>query len=66
MSALGYKQTSSRPKLKSAIPPKADVAEDSPQSPVLSSRPGESHPQALLEPCVNLSAHTAPDVRPFP
>ena len=24
-----------------------------------SSRPGESHPEALTEPCVNLSAHTA-------
>ncbi len=33
---------------------------------LLSSRPGESHPQALLEPCVNLSTHTAPDVRPLP
>jgi len=29
------------------------------------SRPGESHPQALLEPCLNLSVHTAPDVRPL-
>ena len=32
----------------------------------VSSRPGDSHPQALPEPYVNLSAHTAPDVRPFP
>ena len=24
-----------------------------------SSRPGESHPEALTEPCVNLSTHTA-------
>ncbi len=32
----------------------------------LASRPGDSHPQALPEPCLNLSAHTAPDVRPFP
>ena len=32
----------------------------------LASRPGESHPQALPEPYVNLSAHTAPDVLPFP
>jgi len=31
----------------------------------LASRPGESHPQALLEPCLNLSVHTAPDVRPL-
>src|SRR6516162_627442 len=30
----------------------------------LASRPGEFHPQALLEPCVNLSIHTAPDVQP--
>ncbi len=30
----------------------------------MASRPGESHPQALLEPCLNLSVHTAPDVRP--
>jgi transposase len=32
--------------------------------PGLASRPGEFHPQALLEPCLNLSVHTAPDVRP--
>jgi hypothetical protein len=32
----------------------------------LSSRPRDFHPQALLEPCVNLSIHTAPDVRPLP
>jgi hypothetical protein len=30
----------------------------------LASSPGESHPQALLEPCVNLSIHTAPDALP--
>jgi len=30
----------------------------------VASRPGEFHPQALLEPCLNLSVHTAPDVRP--
>jgi hypothetical protein len=30
----------------------------------LASRPGESHPQALLEPYVKLSLHTAPDVQP--
>ena len=29
------------------------------------SRPEESHPRALLEPYVNLSIHTAPDVRPL-
>jgi hypothetical protein len=32
----------------------------------LSSRPEEFHLQALPEPYVNLSIHTAPDVRPFP
>ena len=34
--------------------------------PGLSSRPGEFHPQALPEPCMTLSSHTAPDVRPSP
>src|SRR4051812_41770655 len=33
---------------------------------MLASRAGESHPQALPEPYVTLSRHTAPDVRPFP
>ena len=28
------------------------------------SRPGELHPQALAEPYVNVSAHTAPSIRP--
>jgi hypothetical protein len=28
------------------------------------SRPGESHPQALAEPYVNVSAHTAPIIQP--
>src|SRR6516164_2700124 len=32
----------------------------------LSSRPEGSHLRALPEPYVNLSIHTAPDVRPFP
>jgi len=31
-----------------------------------SSRPEESHPRALPDPCVNLSIHTAPDARPCP
>jgi hypothetical protein len=31
----------------------------------LSSRAEESHLRALPEPCVNLSIHTAPDVRPL-
>src|ERR1019366_5908595 len=33
--------------------------------PHLSSRPEESHPRALPDPCVNLSIHTAPDVQPL-
>jgi len=32
----------------------------------LSSRAEEFHLRALPEPCVNLSIHTAPDVRPLP
>ena len=32
----------------------------------LASRPREFHRRALPEPCVNLSIHTAPDVRPLP
>ena len=32
----------------------------------LSSRPEESHLRSLPEPYVNLSIHTAPDVRPLP
>src|SRR6516165_9119755 len=32
----------------------------------MSSRPEDSHLQALPDPYVNLSVHTAPDVRPFP
>src|SRR5450759_2739889 len=31
----------------------------------LSSRPEESPPRALPDPCVNLSIHTAPDVQPL-
>jgi hypothetical protein len=34
--------------------------------PVMSSRPEEFHLRALPEPCMNLSIHTAPDVRPLP
>src|SRR5665811_976829 len=33
--------------------------------PLLSSRPEESHPRALPDPCVNLSIHTASDVQPL-
>ena len=32
----------------------------------LSSRPEDFHLQALPKPCMTLSSHTAPDVRPFP
>ena len=32
----------------------------------MSSRAEEFHLRALPKPCVNLSIHTAPDVRPFP
>jgi hypothetical protein len=32
----------------------------------MSSRAEESHLRALPEPCMNLSIHTAPDVRPLP
>src|SRR6516162_10697881 len=33
---------------------------------LMSSRPEDSHLRALPDPYVNLSIHTAPDVRPFP
>jgi hypothetical protein len=32
----------------------------------MSSRPEEFHLRALPEPCMTLSSHTAPDVRPLP
>src|SRR5215467_9195055 len=32
----------------------------------VSSRPEEFHLRALPEPCMTLSSHTAPDVRPLP
>jgi hypothetical protein len=32
----------------------------------MTSRPRDFHPRALPEPYVNLSIHTAPDVRPLP
>jgi hypothetical protein len=32
----------------------------------MSSRPEEFHLWALPEPCMTLSSHTAPDVRPLP
>jgi hypothetical protein len=39
---------------------------DVPLPPRLSSRPEDFHLRALPEPYVNLSIHTAPDVRPLP
>src|SRR5260370_1927339 len=36
------------------------------QKELVSSRPEDSHLRALPDPYVNLSIHTAPDVRPFP
>ena len=50
--------------------PPPNVAEVSLRVPLVlepdngSSRPGESHPEALSEPCLNLSAHTAPPMQP--
>jgi hypothetical protein len=46
------------------IKPKADAERT--RLVLLSSRAEEFHPRALPKPCVNLSTHTAPDVRPFP
>jgi hypothetical protein len=42
--------------------PNADMA----KSTRVTSRPRDFHPRALPEPYVNLSIHTAPDVRPLP
>jgi hypothetical protein len=39
------------------------VLGDEREQPMLSRRPGEFYPQALLEPYVKLSLHTVPDVR---
>ena len=44
----------------------ADHLKDGPKSAALSSRPEEFHLRALPEPCMTLSSHTAPDVRPLP
>src|SRR5258708_20339553 len=41
----------------------APVDTDERKESMLASRPGDSHPQALLEPYVKLSLHTAPDVQ---
>jgi len=40
------------------LPPSPDMR--------MTSRPEESHRRALPEPCMTLSSHTAPDVRPLP
>jgi len=50
----------------STSPPKEGYAVTETNVFELSSRPEEFHPQALPEPCMNLSIHTAPDVRPLP
>src|SRR5215472_13308673 len=42
------------------------LADDRSEPTRLSSRPEEFHLRALPEPCVTLSSHTAPDVRPLP
>ena len=47
-------------------PHRAFVKERINQTPHLSSRPEEFHLRALPEPCMTLSSHTAPDVRPLP
>ena len=48
--------------LKSARGGWAETARFTARGPVMSSRPGGSHTQALPEPSVSLSTHTAPDV----
>jgi len=45
--------------------PKADKSLHRSEMTLRSSRPEEFHLRALPEPCVNLSIHTAPDVRPL-
>ena len=52
--------------LMSAVWGKADSLCSARVIPSLSSRAEEFHLRALPEPCVNLSIHTAPDVRPLP
>jgi hypothetical protein len=50
----------------SAVPPKLTVKADVSVCDKWASRLEEFHPQALPEPCVTLSSHTAHDVRPLP
>src|SRR5215510_8798840 len=49
----------------SAFRGKADMMCSFGAFPLLSSRPEEFHLRALPEPCMTLSSHTAPDVRPL-
>src|ERR1035437_10037135 len=67
MSAIGTKRTiRPHPRL-SAFGPKQTKIDfgRGMVCPLMSSRPEESHPRALPDPCVNLSIHTAPDVQPL-
>jgi hypothetical protein len=48
------------------IEPTPAVQPSRPEQLFMSSRPEDSHLRALPDPYVNLSIHTAPDVRPFP
>ncbi len=50
----------------SAMAPGAGGQDGGAVRPRLSSHAEDSHLRVLPEPYVNLSAHTAPDVRPFP
>src|SRR6516225_3826410 len=49
-------------KVRPVLPTPYTIAQSNPPS----SRPEDSHLRALPDPYVNLSIHTAPDVRPFP
>ncbi len=62
---LANKRSSSHASGTSGVPPGTDIPGGVAEGPLLASRPGEFHPQALSEPCVNLSTHTAPVVRPL-
>ncbi len=52
--------------ISSALPPAPDVADVPGECLNLSSHAEGFHLRVLPEPCVKLSLHTAPDVRPFP
>ena len=64
--ATRQKETSGGSVRMSALPPTADVNGHGAGLPLLSSHAEGFHLRVLPEPYVNLSAHTAPDVRPFP